>query len=227
MRLSGPPLETLSGGITPRESMPLPVQEIMLFTPTTHFVRLAQAILYRGADLSIVWPPMLASAGIGLVFLGAALPPRHGANAMPPGAAAYSTNLRREISGLALRPFQHLVEFFRQCIAQDAQVVDPDFAHVPRLIAGAEQGGRVVNLRMQRFDDVEYGTAAIMLPAGGIQPGTEAALERTQQWRRIGFPVQVSGQRHPPRPVLDTGDDQGQFVAVNASLAGPVGIGLP
>ena len=40
---------------------------------------------------------------------------------------------------------------------------------------------------------------------------------------------EISGlaQRHPPRPVLDTGDDQGQFVAVNASLAGPVGIGLP
>ena len=67
------PLEMLSGGVTPQESMPLPVQKIMLFTPTTHFVRLAQAILYRGADLSIVWPPMLAIAGIGLVFFGAAL----------------------------------------------------------------------------------------------------------------------------------------------------------
>lgn len=42
------PLQMLSGGSTPRESMPQTVQDIMLTMPTTHFVSLAQAILYRG-----------------------------------------------------------------------------------------------------------------------------------------------------------------------------------
>ena len=40
-----------SGGTTPRESMPEIVQNIMLIAPTTHFVELSQAILYRGAGL--------------------------------------------------------------------------------------------------------------------------------------------------------------------------------
>jgi len=40
------PLQMLSGGSTPRESMPEFVQTVMLAAPTTHFVILAQAILY-------------------------------------------------------------------------------------------------------------------------------------------------------------------------------------
>ena len=67
------PLQILSGGTTPRESMPELVQQIMLAAPTTHFVALAQAILYRGAGLAIVWPYMLAIAGIGALFFVAAL----------------------------------------------------------------------------------------------------------------------------------------------------------
>jgi ABC-2 type transport system permease protein len=67
------PLQILSGGTTPRESMPELVQQIMLAAPTTHFVALAQAILYRGAGLAIVWPYMLAIAGIGTLFFVAAL----------------------------------------------------------------------------------------------------------------------------------------------------------
>lgn len=59
------PLEMLSGGITPRESMPLLAQYIMLVAPTTHFVSAAQAILYRGAGLGVVWPQMLFIATIG------------------------------------------------------------------------------------------------------------------------------------------------------------------
>ena len=46
------PLQMLSGGMTPRESMPEWVQQIMLAAPTTHFVMLAQGILFRGAGLS-------------------------------------------------------------------------------------------------------------------------------------------------------------------------------
>ena len=62
------PLNMLSGGSTPRESMPELVQYIMLLAPTTHFVSLSQAILYRGAGLSVVWQPFLALAVIGSVL---------------------------------------------------------------------------------------------------------------------------------------------------------------
>ena len=55
----------LSGGTTPRESMPQFVQDIMLAAPTTHFVELGQAILYRGAGIDVVWKPFLALALIG------------------------------------------------------------------------------------------------------------------------------------------------------------------
>jgi ABC-2 type transport system permease protein len=67
------PLEVLSGSLTPQASMPLLVQKIMLLAPTTHFVTMAQAILYRGAGLSIVWPQFLAIFGIGALFFVAAL----------------------------------------------------------------------------------------------------------------------------------------------------------
>ncbi|WP_028241702.1 ABC transporter permease [Stutzerimonas azotifigens] len=67
------PLQILSGGTTPRESMPELVQHIMLAAPTTHFVSLAQAILYRGAGLSIVWPQLLALLAIGSLFFAGAL----------------------------------------------------------------------------------------------------------------------------------------------------------
>ena len=67
------PLQILSGGTTPRESMPELVQNVMLVAPTTHFVELAQAILFRGADLNIVWPQLLALAAIGTTFFVGAL----------------------------------------------------------------------------------------------------------------------------------------------------------
>jgi ABC-2 type transport system permease protein len=67
------PLQILSGGVTPRESMPLIVQNIMLVAPTTHFVSLAQAILYRGAGFDVVWPSFLAIIAIGAVFFALSL----------------------------------------------------------------------------------------------------------------------------------------------------------
>jgi ABC-2 type transport system permease protein len=62
------PLQMLSGGNTPRESMPELVQVVMLGAPTTHFVLLAQAILFRGAGLSVVWPQLVALAALGAAF---------------------------------------------------------------------------------------------------------------------------------------------------------------
>jgi ABC-2 type transport system permease protein len=67
------PLQMLSGASTPRESMPEAVQYIMLAAPNTHFVMLAQAILYRGAGLAAVWPQFLALAAIGAVLFVLAL----------------------------------------------------------------------------------------------------------------------------------------------------------
>jgi ABC-2 type transport system permease protein len=67
------PLQVLSGSLTPRESMPALVQHIMLIAPTTHFVSLAQAILFRGAGLRVVWPQFVALLGIAVVFFSASL----------------------------------------------------------------------------------------------------------------------------------------------------------
>jgi ABC-2 type transport system permease protein len=59
------PLEALSGGMTPRESMPAFIQILMLAAPNTHFVILAQAILFRGAGIDVVWPQFCALFAIG------------------------------------------------------------------------------------------------------------------------------------------------------------------
>lgn len=67
------PLQMLSGGSTPRESMPELVQTLMLAAPTTHFTMAGQAILFRGAGLSVVWPQLLSLLGIGALFFGIAL----------------------------------------------------------------------------------------------------------------------------------------------------------
>lgn len=67
------PLQMLSGGSTPRESMPEFVQNIMLAAPTTHFVELGQAILFRGAGIAVVWQPFLWLAAIGSVLFALSL----------------------------------------------------------------------------------------------------------------------------------------------------------
>ena len=63
------PLQILSGGVTPRESMPEAIQYLMSLAPTTHYVSLAQSILFRGAGIDVVWPEFLMVAVIGAVFL--------------------------------------------------------------------------------------------------------------------------------------------------------------
>lgn len=61
------PLQMLSGATTPRESMPEIIQNIMLAAPNTHFVILAQAVLFRGAGLAVVWPQLAALPAIGAI----------------------------------------------------------------------------------------------------------------------------------------------------------------
>lgn len=64
----------LSGSTTPMESMPVWLQyTIKVISPTPHFVAFAQGVLYRGADLSIVWLDILATAAIGSVYFSFAL----------------------------------------------------------------------------------------------------------------------------------------------------------
>ncbi|WP_421996081.1 ABC transporter permease [Reyranella sp.] len=67
------PLNMLSGANTPLESMPTFLRTIMQASPTTHFVSFAQAILYRGAGIDVVWPQYLAVAAMGALFLGLGL----------------------------------------------------------------------------------------------------------------------------------------------------------
>jgi ABC-2 type transport system permease protein len=67
------PLEMLSGGTTPRESMPAVVRFVMLGAPTTHFIMLAQAVLFRGAGFEAVWPQFIYIAAIGALLFGLAL----------------------------------------------------------------------------------------------------------------------------------------------------------
>ena len=67
------PLQMLSGGMTPYESMPDLIQNLMLAAPTTHFVELGQAILYRGAGIETVWKPFLFLGVIGSVLFALSL----------------------------------------------------------------------------------------------------------------------------------------------------------
>ena len=66
--------QLLSGSSTPMESMPEWLQYVMqIVSPTPHFVAFAQAVLFRGAGLSIAWPPLLAMLVIGSVYFAFAM----------------------------------------------------------------------------------------------------------------------------------------------------------
>jgi ABC-2 type transport system permease protein len=67
------PLAMLSGSNTPLESMPPWLATVMQVSPTVHFVSFAQAILYRGAGIAVVWREFLIVALIGGLFLALAL----------------------------------------------------------------------------------------------------------------------------------------------------------
>lgn len=66
-------LNLLSGSTTPIESMPSGLVNAMQFAPTPHFVSFAQAVLYRGAGLDIVWTDLAALVAITAVYFGVAL----------------------------------------------------------------------------------------------------------------------------------------------------------
>jgi ABC-2 type transport system permease protein len=66
-------LYLLSGAATPVESMPATIQSIVQISPTTQFVKLTQAVIYRGAGLDVIWPQLLMVSGAGALFLFIAL----------------------------------------------------------------------------------------------------------------------------------------------------------
>lgn len=62
------PMNILSGGNTPLDSMPTFLRAVMQLSPSTHFVSFAQAILYRGAGIDVVWPQFAIVGIVGGIF---------------------------------------------------------------------------------------------------------------------------------------------------------------
>ncbi|HDZ73409.1 MAG TPA: ABC transporter permease [Aurantimonas coralicida] len=61
-------MNMLSGGTSPLDGMPQLLQIIMQAAPSTHFTSFAQAVLFRGAGIDIVWRQLAAMAIIGTVL---------------------------------------------------------------------------------------------------------------------------------------------------------------
>jgi ABC-2 type transport system permease protein len=61
-------MSLLSGGQTPLESMPIFLQKVMQFVPSTHFVSFSQAVLFRNATPAMVWPDLLKMFAIGVAY---------------------------------------------------------------------------------------------------------------------------------------------------------------
>jgi ABC-2 type transport system permease protein len=66
-------LNMLSGGPSPLESMPEPLQVAIQISPAMHFVKFTQSVLCRGATVDLVWPHLVAIAALGALFLTIAL----------------------------------------------------------------------------------------------------------------------------------------------------------
>ena len=66
-------LNMLSGGPSPLEAMPEPLQVAIHISPTMHFVKFTQSVLCRGAGIDLVWPHLVAIVVLGAIFLAFAL----------------------------------------------------------------------------------------------------------------------------------------------------------
>ncbi len=67
------PMMMLSGGLTPVESQPDFVQPVTWFLPSRHYMAFAQAVVFRGAGIDIVWPQFLTVIGLGSAFFASSL----------------------------------------------------------------------------------------------------------------------------------------------------------
>ena len=61
-------MNLLSGAATPLESMPTWLQTVMQISPSTHFVKFTQSVLFRDAGLDLVWRHLLPIGAIGGVL---------------------------------------------------------------------------------------------------------------------------------------------------------------
>jgi ABC-2 type transport system permease protein len=66
------PSVLLSGMLFERELMPAPIQPVSYALPLTYFLEILRGIIVRGAGLSDLWFPALATVGFGIVVLGLA-----------------------------------------------------------------------------------------------------------------------------------------------------------
>jgi ABC-2 type transport system permease protein len=62
-------MNLLSGGQTPLESMPVVLQKVMQFVPSTSFVSFSQAVLFRNATLSMVLSDLLKMLLLGCAYV--------------------------------------------------------------------------------------------------------------------------------------------------------------
>lgn len=67
------PIMMLSGGMSPIESQPEIIQPVTWFLPSRHYMAFAQAVVFRGAGLDIVWPQLITIIGLGSIFFTASL----------------------------------------------------------------------------------------------------------------------------------------------------------
>jgi ABC-2 type transport system permease protein len=66
-------LNMLSGGISPLEAMPEPLQIGLQVSPTMHYVKFAHSVLHRAAGIGVVWSHLAALALLGVFCLALAL----------------------------------------------------------------------------------------------------------------------------------------------------------
>ena len=62
------PIMMLSGGMSPIENQPEIIQPLTWFLPSRHYMAFASAVIFRGADISIIWPQLLTIIGLGGIF---------------------------------------------------------------------------------------------------------------------------------------------------------------
>ena len=67
------PMMMLSGSVSPIESQPEIIQPITWLLPSRHYMEFAQAVVFRGAGLDIVWPQLLTVVGLGSAFFATSL----------------------------------------------------------------------------------------------------------------------------------------------------------
>lgn len=65
-----PPLAVLSGGLTPIEAMPAWMQPLTVLNPIAHFAIIARSVLVKGVGLDVVYPHLLALAGLASLLVG-------------------------------------------------------------------------------------------------------------------------------------------------------------